>query len=594
MFLSNIKLWNFRRFGSDETTEIFLDKPNLDLQLKEGINVLVGENDSGKTAIIDAIRLVLKTQDYEWYRITDEDFYKTSNRFRIELRFDKLADEEAKNFIEWISYEDDATSGGKRFYLRLIYDVERNESRIFPSDICAGTGEKGYPLTAEAKDYLRVTYLKPLRDATTELAPGKYSRLSSILFSSEVFDKGLKTTELETQLLDFNHNVETFFSDNTKEGYIIKKIIDDYIQQFINNTTESTFSFSSTDIKNILTKLELQICNEINPGLGTLNRLYMAAELLNLKRGNWNGLRLGLIEELEAHLHPQAQMKVIEKLSDSYTNDNIQLILTTHSPNIASKLQINDLIICIDGKCYPLGENYTNLEKQDYIFLQEFLDVTKANLFFAKGLIFVEGWAEQIVLSSFANFLKNKGIISKSITEAGVSIINVGSVAFLRYTKIFQRKDSLDINIPISIITDSDIRVYEKINDTITKRPTKVIESELSEKITESEKKFNWKSYIKVFLAEKWTFEYALYSSKTFSQVFQEIVKNIHKKTDWSNFEPKLAEKLIEQTLDKTRIAYKLNNEINTNESLIALKKEDIESDKAISYLVEAIKFVCK
>lgn len=594
MYLSNIKLWNFRRFGSDDSSEIILDKPNLNLPLKDGINVLVGENDSGKTGIIDAIRIVLKTQDYEWYKITDDDFYKNSNRFRIELRFDDLADNEAKNFIEWISYENDTSSDNKKLYLRLIYDVERNDSRIFPSDVCAGTDDKGYPLTAEAKDYLRVTYLKPLRDATTELAPGRYSRLSSILFSSEVFNKGLKTTELEKQLLDFNQNVEIFFSDNTKEGYAIKTIIDEYIQQFISKNTESSLSFSSTDIKNILTKLELQISDTQNPGLGTLNRLYMAAELLNLKRGNWNGVRLGLIEELEAHLHPQAQMKVIEKLSDSCNNDKIQLILTTHSPNIASKLNINDLIMCINGKCYPLGEKYTNLEKSDYVFLQEFLDVTKANLFFAKGLVFVEGWAEQIFLPAFANFLKNKGIISKSITEAGVSIINVGSVAFLRYTKIFQRSDSTNINLPISIITDSDIKVYEKNNDSFIKRSDSIISSELREKIEKTEKKYNWNTEIKVFLADKWTFEYALYSSNTFGQIFQTIVKNIHSKSNWDNFEEKLAEKLIDQTLDKTRIAYELNNEINNNTSLIALPKEDIESDKAISYLIEAIKFVCK
>ena len=118
MFLSNIKLWNFRRFGSDVTTEFSLDKPNLDLQLKEGINVLIGENDSGKTAIIDAVRLVLKTQDYEWYRISEDDFYKTSNRFRIELRFDNLADEEAKNFIEWLSFENVEDKDEKIFFLR--------------------------------------------------------------------------------------------------------------------------------------------------------------------------------------------------------------------------------------------------------------------------------------------------------------------------------------------------------------------------------------------------------------------------------------------------------------------------------------------
>ena len=73
MYLSEIKLWNFRKYGTDEQFDIL--KPSLILKLNKGINVLVGENDSGKTAIIDAIKLVLKTQDYEWIRVSDKDFF---------------------------------------------------------------------------------------------------------------------------------------------------------------------------------------------------------------------------------------------------------------------------------------------------------------------------------------------------------------------------------------------------------------------------------------------------------------------------------------------------------------------------------------
>ena len=64
MYLSNIKLWNFRKFGSDSKFD--LNKPNLDLNFKQGLNVLIGENDSGKSAIIDAIKLALKTHEFEW------------------------------------------------------------------------------------------------------------------------------------------------------------------------------------------------------------------------------------------------------------------------------------------------------------------------------------------------------------------------------------------------------------------------------------------------------------------------------------------------------------------------------------------------
>ena len=155
MHIANIKLWNYRKYGSHNPFS--LDTPNLDLDLNEGLNVLIGENDSGKTAIIDAIKYVLRTHSYEWIQISEDDFYKNSLRFRIELRFESLADEEAKHFTEWLGWEGEGENATP--FLRLIYDVKRSLERIFPSDITAGVDNEGNQLTAEARDYLKITYL---------------------------------------------------------------------------------------------------------------------------------------------------------------------------------------------------------------------------------------------------------------------------------------------------------------------------------------------------------------------------------------------------------------------------------------------------
>ena len=487
MYLSELKLWNFRKYGDSSSFDI--SKPNLVLKFNKGINVLVGENDSGKTAIIDAIKLVLKTQDYEWVRVTEKDFFNNSNRFRIELQFDDLSDDEAKNFIEWLCYKtikDEQNQDKAVVYLRLIYDITRNEEKIFPSDVCAGADEKGYPLTAEAKEYLKTTYLKPLRDAEAELTPGRYSRLSNILFSSDTFKKGSRENSLTKKIDEFNVFVNDFFEKSENEGNEIKLIIDEFLNSFIENSNKSDFTFSQKDLRNILSKIELGLKDIINPGLGSLNRLYMATELLNLKRNSWNGVKLCLVEELEAHLHPQAQMKVINKLLQCSENDNIQFILTSHSPNLTSKLPIENLIYCHKESCYPMGKKITNLDEDDYKYLQKFLDVTKSNLFFAKGLIFVEGWSEEIFLPSFAKVLKNNGIITKDLTEAGVSIINVGNLAFLRYAKIFQRKDNTVIDLPISIITDSDVSKYQKDKD--SNQIYELNEQEIAQKLNDKTK----------------------------------------------------------------------------------------------------------
>lgn len=82
-----------------------------------------------------------------------------------------------------------------------------------------------------------------------------------------------------------------------------------------------------------------------------------------------------------------------------------------------------------------MGSQYTLLNKEDYEFLDHFLDVTKANLFFAKGIILVEGWAEEILIPAIA---KKMG---KDLTEHEVSIVNVGSTAYMRYAKVFMRQN---------------------------------------------------------------------------------------------------------------------------------------------------------
>ena len=95
MYISNLKLWNYRKFG--EEGDFNPDNPpNLNLNFTKGLNVIIGENDSGKSAIIDAIKLVLKTHSYEYIKIEHNDFYNKSNRFRIEIQFDNLSPDEAK------------------------------------------------------------------------------------------------------------------------------------------------------------------------------------------------------------------------------------------------------------------------------------------------------------------------------------------------------------------------------------------------------------------------------------------------------------------------------------------------------------------
>ncbi len=316
MHLSNIKLWNFRKFGTD--SEMLPSNPaSLDLKFNKGLNVIIGENDSGKTAIIDAIKLVLRTHSFEYIRPDLRDFHGTTSRFRIELLFHDLIPDEAKNFTEWLGWESTGTGGEITPFLRVIYDVTRQGERIFPSDVKAGVNDDGYQLGADAREYLKTTYLKPLRDAENELIAKRNSRLSQILLGDTAFKGKDNDHELVKVFEELTEKVHQYFKGElaitakegqtetkpSQEGKAIKTKIDNYIKLFYGSNYETDFEFTSNDIKSILEKLTLSLKDEPHPGLGTLNRLFMAAEILHLNKNNCTGIRLGLVEEIEAHLH---------------------------------------------------------------------------------------------------------------------------------------------------------------------------------------------------------------------------------------------------------------------------------------------------
>lgn len=104
MRLAEIRIENFRTFGEGDAA--------FRLTLPAGIAALVGENDSGKTAIVDAIRLVLGTRGQDYFRVGEADFHQppdggvVRNEIRILLRFDALSTSDRGAFLEHLTYLD--------------------------------------------------------------------------------------------------------------------------------------------------------------------------------------------------------------------------------------------------------------------------------------------------------------------------------------------------------------------------------------------------------------------------------------------------------------------------------------------------------
>ncbi len=288
------------------------------------------------------------------------------------------------------------------------------------------------------------------------------------------------------------------------------------INRFLGNDEyTANFGVIARELKNILEQFKLSLSDE-ELGLGSHNLLFIAAELMNLQKENWSGLRLALIEELEAHLEPQRQMRLIEYFEEITSESNgkdIQIILTTHSPNLASKVKLENLIICHDGKAFPMGSDYTELAKTDYSFLERFLDVTKANLFFAKGVILVEGWSEELILPVLARKIR------MDLTQKGVSVVNIGNTAFLRYAKIFQRKDGQGMNLPVAVVSDLDIKPDEE-NEMCNGRTKKQSRTEIKEN------KYNGQK-VKTFVSPHWTLEYCIAKSGELAPYLYEAIKEM-------------------------------------------------------------------
>lgn len=583
MYISELKLWNFRKYGNNHFD---LSTPHLIVPLTKGMNILIGENDSGKSAIIDAIKLVLKTNAYESIRVQHDDFYDESDRLRIELLIDGMSVEEAKNFIE-ISMP--PTNPHDCAKLKLILDVSRKEGRILPYEIRGGYDSAGRTLDPIMKENLRSTYLKPLRDAETEMTARKNSRLSQILQSHELLKHkgGESDHELVRIIRQANKDIEEWFNDdeggNDSHKKQIKGVIDNFLNLFISDDVESKFYLSDPTMRNILERIAIGIVDSKNLGLGTLNRLFMATELLHLKKRGDN-LKVCLIEELEAHIHPQAQMKVITALQKE---NNVQFILTTHSPNITSKVKlggsdnVNNILLCKNNNVFPMGQGFTMLEKKDYEYLDTFLDVTKSNLFFAKGIILVEGWAEEILIPAIASK------INIDLTQKEVSIVNVGSTAYLHFARIFMRKDDLQMNVKCSIVTDLDVRPDDADKEKKKKNKLESINNSLGRLPVN----------VNMYIAKEWTLEWCLFKSSVLSSLFKDSVAEVHSKTTEfkkddvthqykDDFETKLIEKLKDRSLDKTAIALTLSSKIE-NTTLDFSQQDDY-----IKYLLDAIRFV--
>ena len=481
MYIAEIRIENFRCFGSGESRLI--------LALKAGLTALVGENDTGKTAVIDALRFVLGTRDQEYFKVQESDFHcppgsaERCTEISIRCRFDGLTVRDKSAFAEYLTFVE---RGGNRDAMLYVNwsakDIAGAQStkRFVSVEVRSGKNRDGPSLDAGARSLLRATYLRPLRDAERAMSAGRGSRLSQILqHTSEIREMGedfdpeaggqVDTEKLS--VLGVGDYASALLRDRDGIKAARERLNENYLSplSFSGDNLTAAIDVSpsgdkETRLRQLLEKLELELRDPhtsdaiLNRGLGSNNMLFMACELLLLSAEE-DGFPLLLIEEPEAHLHPQRQLRLMQFLQEQAEKprpdgQKIQIIVTTHSPNLASTIKLSNLVLLNDGKAFPLHDEATELEASDYCFLERFLDVTKANLFFARGVVIVEGDGENILLPALAH------LVDRDFTEHGVSLVNVGGTGLRRFARIFQRKDLESdgtVCVPVACIADMDV-----------------------------------------------------------------------------------------------------------------------------------------
>jgi len=524
MFLAQLTVEDFRCFGEGPNAFVTDFRP--------GLTALVGANDAGKTAVIDALRLALGTSDQEWSRIEDSDFNNPSKSIRVICRFDDLEANDLRAFPEYLVH---GPKAGDKPSLFLHWTVENavklRKGRAYRRPNCtSGRDGKGPEFNAEARLNLLATYLRPLRDAEAALTAGRGSRLAQVLRQSRMISKGtafdpgqllssqklsiLSITQLLHDLLNTQEGIKET-GDKINETLGRLSLIGDDLTSAIR--VNGANLADDARLRELLEKLDLRLAGKGKLGLGSDNLLFMACELLLLSQDDDGGNRMLLIEEPEAHLHAQRQLQVMRALQVQAKEKKIQIITTTHSPNLCSAIELENLVLINNRRGFPLSRNKTMLDASDYKFLARFLDSTKANLFFAKAVMIVEGDGENILLPVLARLL------GRGLTENGVSIVNVGGTGLSRYSRIFRRQVAADgsIGVPVACISDLDVwpncapEILGKLTAAGSKPPKArwKTKSEFANPadlaaVRTAKCAKNDGENVKTFVSDEWTFEY--------------------------------------------------------------------------------------
>jgi putative ATP-dependent endonuclease of OLD family len=576
MHLASLTIENFRCFGSPGTT----------FEFKPGINVVIGENNVGKTALIDALRILfsmglgrrdvyLSSADFHCGTIGD-----SASEIKFDAVFEGLTEDEQGAFYELLAASPSSTA---QLHVRFVCENINGQQRIRPK-VWGGELE-GQSVTGMTYEAISHIYLGALRDAESDLGPGRGSRLAQLVrrVITEDGDRErileharmanreiLRETGVQKAAETINEHLRDLTGESLRQtirvGFMppIFERVTEALRPLLPHGGGTSFLAVYDDTSwgvlrdsagehatilermarregpntvldlGLLTKEEQDLLgNDLienltahvfgdfaveQNGMGYNNLIYMGVvlgDLVERRRADMLTYNALLIEEPEAHLHPQLQVLVYDFLDRTSVVDEdgvqVQVFITSHSPTLTSRAALDSIVVIHRSAGGTLKATavrrcpLTAANKQD---LERYLDVTRSQLFFARGVLLVEGISEALVLPALAH---RSG---RRLDHAAVEIVSVSGVSFEPFAKLFNSPDpGRRLDIPCVIITDDD-RCSEKndvnrilANDSLEEKVRKLRAGEASARCKRTQALAG--GQVKVNVARK-TFEFEL------------------------------------------------------------------------------------
>lgn len=441
MYISKIKIKNFKRFKGVFT-----------LELNKGTNILVGNNEAGKTTILEAIHLGLtgllngrplrsELTSYLFNREIETAYLKSLvsgtpldlPHISIEIYISGEEDSPALADLEGNGNNDKVDDRGVSFKIEFDKTYQAEYAELLNGGNIKSLPIEYYKVSWESFARNSITAKSiPLKSALID-STGARMQNGSDLYISRIIRDNLEDKE-KVEISQAHRQMREAFMESDSIKAINTKInssaaiSDKEVKISVDMATQNAWEMS------LMTYLDNIPFHYIGKGEQSVVKTSLA---LSHKKSQEASLLL--IEEPENHLSHSRLNELIKRILSA--NNKKQIIVSTHSSFVANKLGLNSLIFLNDSKCTRLNE----LSSDTHKFFLKLAGYDTLRMVLCKKAILVEGDSDELVVQKA--YLKNKG---KLPIEDGIDVISIGT-SFLRFLEIAEK-----INKPVAVVTDND------------------------------------------------------------------------------------------------------------------------------------------